>query len=71
MGAWWEPGFQWLDGLPSPHNGDDLHSYLALFERWGFEFCDTPNLEPGCLKIAVYAKENESHHVAKQLRSGE
>jgi hypothetical protein len=69
----WDPDFYWPPGVPKPALGDsenDLPNYIALFESVGFELCDGSDLEPGYLKIAIYATGNEFHHVAKQLPSG-
>jgi hypothetical protein len=73
MDAWWEPDFKWPDDVPVPLGAADLDCYEALFRKWGFEVCATPDLEAGYLKIALYAAGphgNEFEHVAKQLPSG-
>jgi hypothetical protein len=67
--TWWEPGFCWPTDL-EPDGDDDLAHYIELFQRWGFELCETGDLEDGFLKIAVYAEGCAFHHVAKQLPSG-
>jgi hypothetical protein len=64
---WWEPGFQWPPDLDVPDE-QDLDAYIKLFERWGYKRCDSPCYEPGYLKIALYEREGEFFHVAKQLR---
>lgn len=68
LSHWYEPGVYWPDGLPEPDGREDLHCYVALFERWGFEVCDDPSHEAGFLKIAIYAVESRFCHVAKQIR---
>jgi hypothetical protein len=71
MERWWEPGFYWPPGVPEPDSPEnDLGCYLTLFEELGYEACAGPDLEPGFLKIALYARDEAFHHVAKQLRSG-
>jgi hypothetical protein len=67
----WDPDFYWPREVEPPpiDTQEDLPYYLGLFEWLGFERCDGPELEPGYLKIAVYATANEFHHVAKQLPS--
>ena len=67
---WWEPGFFWPYGAPDPTDDEDLACYVALFRRMGFEVCDSPALEHGSLKIALYTDDGGFHHVAKQLPSG-
>jgi hypothetical protein len=67
----WDPDFYWPSEVPTPVDTEnDLPYYVALFEWLGFERCPGTELEPGYLKIAVYATGNEFHHVAKQLPSG-
>lgn len=68
--SWLEPGMFWPTGVPEPENDDDVDCYIALFERWGFVRCDTPDYEPGFLKIALYTVGQSFQHVAKQLRDG-
>jgi hypothetical protein len=67
--AWWEPGFCWPDDLEVPDDGD-LEAYVELFTRWGYERCPDPAFERGYLKIALYARDQNFFHVAKQLRDG-
>lgn len=68
--SWVEPGIQWPPGVPTPLGSSDLDCYIALFRLWGFEDAESPDLEPGFLKIAIYANGQEFEHVAKQLPSG-
>jgi len=67
---WFEPEIYWPDAVPVPQGAEDLDCYLALFRHWGFEDCDSPDLEDGFLKIAIFAVGQEFEHVAKQLPSG-
>lgn len=67
---WWEPGNYWPLGARVPGSSEDLDCYIDLFQRLGFEACNATDLEPGFLKIAIYAAAREFHHVAKQLPSG-
>lgn len=70
MDRWFEPEIFWPDGLPIPADSADLDCYIALFRSWGFEDCDSADLEDGYLKIAIFATGSEFDHVAKQLPSG-
>ena len=67
---WWEPGFYWPSSVPEPTGDVDLPAYVDLFLQLGFEICGSGSLEPGYLKIALYASRGQFHHVAKQLPSG-
>jgi hypothetical protein len=70
MDRWFEPEMFWPDGLPVPLGNADLDCYLALFRSWGYEECDSHDLEEGFLKIAIFASGEEFEHVAKHLPSG-
>ena len=68
---WWSPSPQsrdyWPDQLP---RGDSVETVARAFALAGFERCDTPDLEPGVEKIALFADEGRFLHVARQLASG-
>jgi hypothetical protein len=70
MTSWVEPGFFWPSNAPVPMGPNDLDCYVAVFRSWGFEICESPDLEDGFLKIAIFATGQEFEHVAKQLPSG-
>ncbi|HLL91759.1 MAG TPA: hypothetical protein VK252_02375 [Solirubrobacteraceae bacterium] len=67
---WYEPGFYWPPGVPEPDGDEDIECYIALFETWGYELCDNPRYEAGYLKIAIYERDGQFGHVAKQIRGG-
>jgi hypothetical protein len=70
--AYIAPGLFWpSDVVREPRLGEpDLDAFVRLFEAWGWERCDGPELEDGFLKIAIYSREGSFQHVAKQLPSG-
>jgi hypothetical protein len=71
MGRWIDPEFFWPADVPEPpEDEDDLDYYVALFGSWGYEVTDSPDLEDGYLKVAIFATDNNFDHVAKQLPSG-
>ena len=39
-------------------------------KRFGYEECNTPDLEHGYRKVAIYAKDGIPTHAARQLDSG-
>ena len=45
-------------------------TYISLFEERGFQVTDDSSLEQGYEKIALYIRENEFQHVARQLADG-
>lgn len=71
MGHYYAPGYFWPSDVQSPSGDDDLGAYVALFRSRGYVECDGPELERGFLKLAIYAKGETFHHVAKQLPTGE
>lgn len=58
---------EWPADLPQE---DELQSFIALFQKYGYEICASPDLESGFEKVAVYAINNEPTHAARQLASG-
>ena len=70
LDTWFEPGFAWPSDLYVEEGAQDLFAYVEFFRRRGFQLCASPDLEPGFLKIALYAVGEFFHHVAKQLPSG-
>jgi hypothetical protein len=65
---WWpEPRRYWPDGIP---RDDSLSSFLAAFGTLNFSQCQTPDLEPGVEKVALYGRDGRCMHAARQLSSG-
>ncbi len=68
---WWQPdppddGY-WPQNLP---NEPTVAAFEALFGQLGYASCQTDELEDGFEKIAIYAKEGEVTHTARQLPNG-
>lgn len=64
---WWSHnvGYEWpVQRTPL------VAGLVALFKSLGFEKCDTPNLEIGFVKVALYEKKDCWTHAARQLESG-
>ncbi len=56
---------------PDHIKGDALEDWIELFNFVGFSLCETGDLEPDVVKIAIYVVEdNIPTHVARQTRSG-
>jgi hypothetical protein len=71
--AWWWPHPDWEEYYwPEGARRDNtLEAFIEGYGKLNFEVCDTPNLEQGYEKIAVYATGSESpKHVALQLPDG-
>jgi hypothetical protein len=69
---WWEaakyPGYHWPDGIP---DDGSLNALMNLYERWGYKKCGKDaTLEEGMEKVAIYCKDGEYSHGARQLRDG-
>ena len=60
-------GYFW----PAEIRGDSLADYLRVYELLGFQVCDTADLEPDIVKIAIYVDHDSLPcHVARQTRRG-
>jgi hypothetical protein len=72
----WEPiltGFRgvyyWPPGVP---RNDSVDAWVQLFRLFGYQECESTELELKAEKVAIYGgSDGEAHHVARQLRSGE
>jgi|TARA_Y100000310_G_scaffold342401_1_gene445526 hypothetical protein len=70
---WWQPSGRaehyWPPGFPI----DDysVNTLVAVFQQFGFELCETADLDQGYEKIAVYASPDRDYaHTARQLVDG-
>lgn len=67
---WWEPHPEahWPADAPDEV---DVDSYIKLFERFGYQICNNPDLDDSFDKIAIYVDEDNCFsHIARQLSSG-
>ncbi|MEK6289370.1 MAG: hypothetical protein AABO57_26965 [Acidobacteriota bacterium] len=70
---WWQKfpfplrGYYWPPGIS---RDDTLDSWIKVFEIHGYRLCEGTDLELGFEKVAIYVKDNEPQHVARQLPSG-
>lgn len=67
---WLWPGHQdsyWPSGVTG---ADLLESITQLFLSNGYEKCDTPELEEGYKKVAIYVNQQGPTHIARQVESG-
>ena len=62
-----EEGFEWPSDLPSEESMD---TFVAYFERIGYQVCESSTLEQGFEKLAIFADDCGPTHVARQLPSG-
>ncbi|MEE3717624.1 hypothetical protein V2H45_12740 [Tumidithrix elongata RA019] len=70
--CWWSPlpeeDYYWPEGVPREHT---LQAFVKAYQIYGYEICDSSELEIGFEKIAIYVKVSEEpQHVARQLPSG-
>ena len=49
---------------------DNVDAFIQLFQGIGYEVCEDDALEEGYEKIAIYTKNGEPKHAARQLPSG-
>jgi len=60
-------GYFW----PAEVHGDSLEDYVRVYELLGFKVCETADLEPEVVKIAIYVdRDSLPSHVARQTRNG-
>jgi hypothetical protein len=60
-------GYFW----PNEVKGDTIEHLLRVYELLGFVVCDTTDLEPDVVKIAIYVDEDGApSHAARQTRRG-
>ncbi len=65
---WWpHPQASWPSNAPRDVT---VAAFIATFATLGFETCETPSLEEGYKKIAIYARAGMPTHAARQLPSG-
>lgn len=74
---WWEcypfgriniPGYYWPADAKV---GYELEALISAYETLGYMLCDSPDLESGFEKVALYADDQgEWKHAAKQLLDG-
>lgn len=60
-------GSFWPDGAA---NDDTLDAFIQAFGTLGYVPCDSPDLEPGFEKVAIYVKSDIPTHAARQLSNG-
>ncbi|NOT64146.1 MAG: hypothetical protein HOP19_28355 [Acidobacteria bacterium] len=60
-------GYFWPDEV----KGDSLSEVIRVYELLGFQVCETADLEPDIVKLAIYVDSNSvPSHVARQTRRG-
>ena len=69
---WWQPSddprYYWPDNVPRTFT---LESFVAVYEREGFEPCDTHLHESGYERVAIYlTSDGLPSHAARQLPNG-
>jgi hypothetical protein len=69
MEWWWpDPHAYWPDDVPKETTVD---AFVALFERLGYELCQSSKFERGFEKIAIYTQNQEVTHAARQLETSD
>ena len=71
----WPTGAEGLDPEslitwpPGIRNDETVAAFVAYFERLGYTLCAGPEFEEGCLKIAIFIKDDCPTHASRQLPS--
>lgn len=67
-----EPGYYWPPGALRDDDNDDIDALKRAFAQIGYQECPSGDLEPGYLKVALYAiREDDWLHAAVQEPNGE
>jgi hypothetical protein len=67
---WWPgtPGYSyWPPNLPTEPT---LENFIKLFQSFGYKTCTNADFEKGFEKVAIFAKDDQVTHVARQLWNG-
>lgn len=64
---WWShsEGYRWIG-----ERGASVQSLILLFNTLGYAECDSDAQEAGYEKVALYAKDGDWTHAARQLANG-
>jgi hypothetical protein len=66
---WWPQDLAyWPQGAPRELT---LEAFVRAYRTVGYDLCEDGTLEAGYEKIAIYAKDSEPTHAARQLPTGE
>lgn len=65
--GWWShvEGYQWIG-----ERGASVQSLILLFSTLGYAECESDASEAGYEKVALYAKDGDWTHAARQLANG-
>ena len=61
-----EPSVTWPEGI---RNDESIAAFVEYFALLGYTLCDGPDYEAGFEKVAIFAKDGEPTHAARQLPS--
>lgn len=61
-----DPGLHWPAGI---RNDESIAAFVEYFELLGYTLCGGPDYEVGFEKVAIFVKDGEPTHAARQLPS--
>ena len=67
---WIDPTADYTQRVESVWNESPIDSVVELFLAAGYEVCGDGRLEDGYEKVAIYVKDGEPTHAARQLGDG-
>ena len=67
---WIDPTADYAQRTADVSNESSINSVVGLFRSAGYELCDDGSLEDGYEKVAIYVKDGEPTHAARQLENG-
>ena len=67
---WWshEPEYYWPEWAP---RSPEVEALVQVFVGLGYTVCDSAEKESGYDKVALYARDGEWQHAARQLEDGQ
>ena len=65
--VWYPVRYYWPEGVP---RNESLDACIQAFETEGYAVCNSPDLEEGFEKVAIWTKGNVLQHAARQTKNG-
>ena len=67
---WIDPTADYAQRVANVSNESPIDSVVELFRAAGYELCADGRFEDGYKKVAIYVKDGEPTHAARQLGNG-
>lgn len=67
---WWPDALEIAYWPPEAPRLETAAGFVAAFAQLGYSPCDSPELEPGAEKVALYLRGSQPSHMARQNPDG-